>query len=352
MGCSSSSSKAPKQPAATILTAQAFEKVAPASGKGKGKGKGKEKGKGKGKGKGAKKINKESKFQIDLQCLFKDYEAEEDGILKRAFLIGRPSCRFHLRGQDYEYSFQKMEQKNLGTKKTRKIRVPYGMTQPKSPLLPSGPMIVIQVPPGGLTSLEVNDPNNAGRKILVALPPRAKAGSKLAVPVPAKGEDVKKVVERQRGMSTGAKVAAGAAAVGALAVGGVVLGEHLTGGALSSWAEASPELDAAGDWAAGAAEDVADWAAGAADWAGEAGGDAGDWAAGAVGDAGDWAAGAAEDVGDWASGAAGDASGWAGDAADWAGGDAADWAGDAIDDVGDWLGGAGEDIGGFVTDLF
>lgn len=344
MGCSST--KAPKQPAATILTAQAFEKVAPASGKGKGKGK--EKGKGKGKGKGVpKKINKESKFQIELQSAFKDYEAEEDGILKRAFLIGRPSCRFHLRGQDYEYSFEKKEQTNLGTKKTRTIRPPYGMTQPRSPLLPSGPMIVIQVPPGGLRSLEVNDPNNAGRKILVALPPHAKAGSRLAVPVPVKGEDVKKVVERQRGMSTGAKVAAGAAAIGALAVGGVVLGEHLTGGALSSWAEASPELDAAGDWAAGAAEDVADWAAGAADWAGEAAGDAGDWTAGAVGDVGDWASGVAEDVGDWASGAAGDASDWVGDAAD-----AADWAGGAIDDVGDWLGGAGEDIGGFVTDLF
>jgi len=331
MGCSSS--KTTKAPAATILTAQAFEKAVPSSGKGQGKGKGKAKGKGQGKGKGAKAINKASKFQIELQSAFKDYEAEEDGILKRAFLIGRPSCKFHLRSQDYEYSFEKMEQKNLGTKKTRKFRPPLGMTQPKSPLLPSGPMIVIQVPPGGLKSLEVNDPNNAGRKILVALPPLAKAGSKLAVPVPEKGEDVKKVVERQRGMSTGAKVATGAAAVGALAVGGVVLGEHLTGGALSSWAEASPELDAAGDWVAGAAEDVADWAVGAADWAGEA-----------AGDAGDWAAGAAEDVGEWASGAAGDASDWAGDAAD--------WAGDAIDDVGDWLGGAGEDIGGFVTDLF
>jgi hypothetical protein len=332
MGCKNSTS-AKAQPEFVIDQSQT----------GKGKGKGAKGGQGKGKGKGAK-INTDSKFQIELQHEWKDYEKEEDGILKRAYLVGQPSCKYQLRGQTYEYSFFRKEQKNLGTSKVRKIRPPFGMTQPQQPLLPAGAMIVIVVPEGGRESCTVKDPHNPGKDILVALPPRAKPGSKLAVPVPAKGEDIAEVVKRQKAMSTGSKMAIGMAAVGATAVGGVVLGEHLTGGALSSWAEASPELDAAGDWVAGAAGDVTDWAGGAADWAADVTGDAGDWVAGAAEDAGDWASGPAGDIGDWATDAADDAADWAGDAVDWGAG--------AIDDVGDWLGGAGDDVGDFVTSLF
>merc|ERR1719384_2814991 len=153
------------------------------------------------------------------------------------------------------------------------------MTSPDKPLLPPGPMIVVLVPEGGgfaNESMQIADPNNPGRKITVAIPPHAKQGSRMAVPCPEKGEDVSKVVQRQndclkgdKGWSTGAKMAAGMAGVGALAVGGVVLGEHLSGGALSSWAEQSPELDAAGDWVAGAAADASEWAGGAWETAGE-----------------------------------------------------------------------------------
>merc|ERR1740121_2066052 len=266
-------------------------------------------------------INKDSKFQVELSGEWKDYGDEEDGILKRAFLVGQPNAKFQLRGQKYEYSFGKRVQKNQGTGKERKIRPPHGMPSPDKPLLPPGPMIVVQVPEGGGSahkSMQIADPNNPGQSITVAIPPHAKQGSRMAVPCPEKGEDMAKVVQRQndqlkgdKGWSTGAKMAAGMAAVGGLAVGGVVLGKHLSGGALSSWAEQSPELDAAGEWAAGAAADASEWAAGAWDTAGEWAGDAGDWAAGAWDDAGDWAGVAIDDVGDWA--------------------------GDAVDDAGDYI---------------
>merc|ERR1719215_316963 len=171
--------------------------------------------------------------------------------------------------------------------------------------MPQGDVIVVSVPQG-VPPVEINDPNNPGRKITVAVPPGAAKGAKMAVPVPAKGEDISQVVDKQKkhSMSTGSKVAVGAAAVGALAVGGVVLGEHLSDGAISEWA--TPGLEAAGDWIGDAAGDVGDWAAGAADTVADAAGDVADWAAPAAEDAGEWVAGAAEDVVDWGADAAED----------------------------------------------
>jgi len=100
------------------------------------------------------------------------------------------------------------------------------------------------------TVIIVNDPNNPGQKIDVFVPPTAKAGQKMAVPIPGKGETVQSVQAKQKkhdeekaekakagGWSTGAKVAAGGAAVvgiGAVGVGGVILGDHLAGGDLAA----------------------------------------------------------------------------------------------------------------------
>merc|ERR1719215_58607 len=181
--------------------------------------------------------------------------------------------------------------------------------------MPQGDVIVVSVPQG-VPPVEINDPNNPGRKITVAVPPGAAKGAKMAVPVPAKGEDISQVVDKQKkhSMSTGSKVAVGAAAVGALAVGGVVLGEHLSDGAISEWA--TPGLEAAGDWIGDAAGDV-----------------------------GDWTAGAAEDVADWTAGAAEDVVDFAGPALE----DAGEWVGGAAEDVVDWGAGAAEDVGDFVT---
>jgi len=284
-----------------------------------------EQGKGKGKGKGKR---TGTLWQTKLDGKFQDYGTQEDMILKRAYMIGQHNAKFHLRGQNYEYNFSKMIQKNKDSGKERQIRPPLGPRPPTKPLLPKGPMIVITVragQPGSLIS--VKDPNNPGTQVQVYVPAHAKPGQKMAVPIPEKGQSVESVQRKQQehdaehGMktspwSTGGKVAAGGVAVAGLAavgVGGVILGDHLAGGDM-------------------------------ADSIGEAVVDAGDWAADAAGDVGDWAADAAGDVGDWAADAADDAAPWL----EGAGEDIADFAGDA----GEWLGDAAEDIGDFVMDLF
>jgi len=320
MGCSGSKATPAAAPAAApapaILTTPAPEQALQTASKAKGAGKGRGK---QGKGKPV----KAGKFQITLSGDWKDYEPEEDAILKKAFLVGQPNCKFSLRGQDYEYNFQTMKQRNLGTDKSRDIRPPMGMTQPQRPLLPTGPMVVVTVPKNSAgKTIEIDDPNNRGRKIEVNVPPGAKAGQKMAVPVPAAGESVGSVQEKQRRHGAGAKLAlgvAGVAAVGGLAVGGVVLGDHLTGGGLGAADAAADAAEAVADWTTGAAEDVAEWTTGAAE-------DVADWAGPAFEDAGEWIEGAAEDAGEWIEGAA--------------------------EDVVDWFEGAGEDVADFVTTLF
>jgi len=239
-------------------------------------------GKGKGKGK------KVSKFQVQLSGKYEDYSKEEDAILKRAYLVGQPNVRFHLRGQNYEYNFTKpMKQKNLDSGKTRDIRPPVGLTPPSKPLLGTGPMKVVRVKPGDAgKTIMVDDPNNPGQKVPVLVPAGAKPGAQMAVPLPAKGEKVEDVQKKQSGWSTGGKVAAGAgavAALGAVGVGGVILGDHLAGGDMGADA-----VDAVADWGEGAGEAVADWTDGAVEDAGEF-----------LGDAGEWVTDAAEDVGDF-----------------------------------------------------
>jgi len=257
-----------------------------------------------------KKPRKESKFQITLSGQWEDYDKQEDMVLKRAYLVGQPNARFSLRGQQYEYNFKKMIQKNLGTKKVREIRPPYGMTAPKQALLPKGSMVVLTVKKGQAgQTIEIPDPNNPGKKVQVNVPKGARPGSKMAVPVPEKGEEIEKVQERQKSHSTGAKIAmgtAGVAAVGGLAVGGVILGDHLTDGAVG---------DAIGVDIGGAVAD-----AGAA-------------VEGAAGDVAEAAAPVLADVGVWAE-------------------DAADTIGDAAEDAGDWLGDAAEDAGEFIMSFF
>jgi len=285
--------------------------VAPAAGAGKGKGKG-QKGKGKG--------NSGATWQIKLAGAWKDYDKQEDMILKRAYMTGQKNAKFHLRGQNYEYNFKKMLQKNKDSKKERSIRPPCGPKPPSKPILPTGPMIIVTVKAGQPgTTIPIADPNNPGQTIQVFVPKHAKVGQKLAVPIPGKGESVQDVSARQEkhdaehgtktGWSTGAKVAAGGAAVAGVAavgVGGVILGDHLAGGEMAGT--------------------IGEAAVDASEWVADAGGDA-------VDAVGDWAPGAAEAAGDWAEGA---------------GEDIADFAGDA----GDWMGDAAEDVGDFVMDLF
>lgn len=254
-------------------------------------------------GHGQGKHTKAKKWQIKLDGHWQDYEDQEDRILKRAYLVGQPNARYHLRGQDYEYNFWNMRQKNLKTRKEREIRPPPGPRPPKHALLPAGPMVVITVRAGQAGQMiTVPDPNNPGSKINVFVPAGAKPGSKMAVPIPQKGESIQVVQEKQKKhdekkkdgkWSTGGKVAAGGAAlvgIGAVGVGGVILGDHLAGGDMAGdiGDVVADGAEAVGDGVTDAAEAVADWAPGAAEDIGEFAGDAIDW----LGDAG-------EDVGDF-----------------------------------------------------
>jgi len=238
------------------------------------------------------------KFQIKLSGQWQDYDDIEDRVLKRAFLIGQNSARFHLRGQDYEYKFRRMKQKNIKSSQQRDIRPPRGLTKPPSPILPPGSTVIISVPEGSAgKTIEIDDPNNKGQKISVNVPAGARKGQKMAVPIPEKGQTVQDVCKKQQGWSTGAKTAAGLAAVGtvgAAAVGGALVGDHLAGGTMAADGAA-----AAADAGADAADAVADWAPGAADAAGDWGEGAADDIADFAEDAGDWLGDAAEDAGDW-----------------------------------------------------
>lgn len=273
-------------------------------------------------------IDVKQRFQVQLKGVWQNCGKEEDLLLRRAFLVGQPNAKCRWRGQDYRYNFKAMTQKNLTTGKERKIRQPPNMSPPSQPLLPPGAVMVVVVPGGPGSTIEISDPNNPGRRITVALPAATKKGSHVAVPVPKKGEDFERAVEKQRKWTIGDKLAACAAPVGAMAVGGVLLGEHLSDGAFG------PRAESAGAVAGGLAE-----ATGAVD---AASADATPRLEGAATDAAERVEGAAWDVGERVDGGA------------------EEWAGSAVDDAEEWLAGVDEeDLGecedamrDFVMDLF
>jgi len=243
------------------------------------------------------------RFQVKLAESWKDYDKDEDVMITRAFLVGQQHCRFTLKSARYEIDFTKMIQINLDTGKERQIRPPPGMKAPKNPVLPAGPMIVLTVKAGQPgTVIKIDDPNNAGQQVEVAVPKNAKVGSKLAIPLPAKGETAADVVKKQEGMGLGAKVALGttAAVVAAGAViGGVVLGDHLTGGDLGTEGMVADAGDAVADAAADAGDAIADAAADAGEAVADATTDAAPHVEAGAADAAEWAEGAGEDVAAW-----------------------------------------------------
>merc|ERR1711948_222049 len=91
-----------------------------------------------------------------------------------------------------------MIQKNSSTGKERQIRPPQGLTAPSEPLVPQGPFIVVCVAEGQPGKMiEIDEPNNPGKKVQVNVPKMAPVGQKMAVPVPKKGESIDKVQERE-----------------------------------------------------------------------------------------------------------------------------------------------------------
>jgi len=232
-----------------------------------------------------------AKFQVKLGGEWKDYGANEDKILKRAYMAGFPTAKFCLRGQNYIYDFVKMRQVNSDSGKERNIRQPRRWKAPAKPLVPAGPTTVITVPAGSPgTTIQVPHPRMKGAFISVSVPASAKAGQAMLVPVPSGSAVASKHASHEKvtpgaktsdvaggsstGWSTGGKVAAGTAAVGAAfcgAVGGVVLGEHIAEHGLDA------TVDAAGDGIADAAEATGDFAVDAGEFVVDAAEDLGDF---------------------------------------------------------------------------
>jgi len=248
-------------------------------------------GKGKGKGKAQAKA-KSPAFQVMLGGSWDNYTVEEDQILKRAFMSGFKNARFTLRGQHYEYNLDRMKQKNVDSGKERDIRPPHKWKAPSAPVVPKGRTASVTVQKGQPgTNLTLKHPD--GGYYSVAVPPSAKVGQTMLVPIPPKADaETKEELQAKTsggggggGWSTGAKVAAGTAAVGVGAVAGVagvLIAEH--------------GLEGAGDVVADAAEDageaIADGTTDAVDAIGE-------WVPDAAEDVGDWVGEATEDVGDF-----------------------------------------------------
>lgn len=245
-------------------------------------------------------------FQIQLNGAWTDYTADEDKILKRAYLAGFRNANYQLRGQKYAVDFRSMVQKNEKTSKERAIRPPHRWKAPPAPITTPGPTTCIKVPPSTAgTTIQVPHPRDKSSFISVAVPASAKAGQAMLVPVPEIGApshpeespptpltpappappagapDVPvpsappaPAAEKKKGWSTGAKVAtgvAGAAAVGAAVVGGAVLGEHI---AEEGWDATMADL---GEWATDAGEAAAVGAEAAVDWVGDAADTAGEF---------------------------------------------------------------------------
>jgi hypothetical protein len=250
--------------------------------------------KGGGKGRKGQGFKKGSKFQVELSGRWQDYSREEDALLKKAWMVGNPKVQYNFRDQYYCYDFSKMEQINHLTGKGRPIREPYGFPKrPQTSLLPTGPMVVITIKRDQIGQcIQVPDPNNPGQQVPVYVPKDAKPGSKMAVPMPGKGEKVEQVQKKQKQYeddakksgkwSTGAKVGATGAAlvgVGAIGVGGVILGDHLAGGDMAGdLADTAVDVgEAIGDFGEDAIEALGDFGEDAIDWFGDAGEDVGDF---------------------------------------------------------------------------
>merc|ERR1712070_919310 len=178
---------------------------------------------------------------------------------------------------------------NTDSRKERSIRQPKSWKAPSKPLVPAGPTTVVTVPPGSAgTTIQVPHPRIKGVFISVHVPPSAKAGQAMLVPVPsqtgtsAKRTSAPKTTASPAGAdassgsswSTGGKVAAGTAAgVAAFggAVGGAILGDHIAEHGLDATG------DAVGEGIVDAAEATEDFAVDAGEFTVDAAEDLGDF---------------------------------------------------------------------------
>lgn len=217
---------------------------------------------------------------------WKDYEKEEDNILKRAYMTGHKQAKYALRGNQYSYDFNRMKQINVESGKERDIRAPHKMKPPSKPIVPSGPTMVVKVPPGGPgTVIQVPHPKDKSMNIAVEVPKTAKVGAAMIVPVPplsgggsyAPGGSVEPPYkgDKDKGKDSGGigagGVIGGVALVGGMAVAGAMIGDAAADGAFDG------AIDGAGDALGDAGDVLGDVAGDAGDWLMDVGGDAGDF---------------------------------------------------------------------------
>merc|ERR1719511_550627 len=130
-------------------------------------------------------MSKAANFQVMLSGTWTDYKPTEDKILKRAYLAGFPNAKYALRGQRYEVDFKMMKQKNMDSGKARDIRPPHKMKPPSAPVTKAGPTFCITVPPGAPgKTIQVPNPRDKSQMIAVNVPPGAKVGQAMLVPIP------------------------------------------------------------------------------------------------------------------------------------------------------------------------
>mmetsp|Transcript_93670 Transcript_93670/g.165138 ORF Transcript_93670/g.165138 Transcript_93670/m.165138 type:complete len:278 (-) Transcript_93670:70-903(-) len=132
-------------------------------------------------------------FQVKLGAEWKDLDAEEDRVLKRALMTGSSEEKVRSRGQEYIFDLKRMVQINKGTKKERPVRPPSDWKLSSKPLVPPGPKTVMTIKRGdpGAT-VQIPHPKVPGAVIFVKVPARAKVGQTMLVPVPP--EDAMKAV--------------------------------------------------------------------------------------------------------------------------------------------------------------
>lgn len=203
-------------------------------------------------------------------------------------MAGFPGAKFTLRGQNYQYDFNEMVQINNATGRKRPIRPPCTKDKrgkltdkpwkkPAAPLVAPGPTTVINVPPGTPgTTIQVPYPGHPDKLISVNVPPSAKPGQAMLVPVPPLDQAVPapKAPSGGGGMSTGGKILTGGAVlvgVGGAAVGGAILGEHIAEHGIDA------TVDAVGDGLEDVGEAIGDFAVDAGEFIVDAGEDVGDF---------------------------------------------------------------------------
>lgn len=109
--------------------------------------------------------------------------------MKRAYMSGHKRAKYTLRGNRYECDFVRMKQKNIESGRERDIRPPHKMKPPSKPLVPSGPVMVVKVPPCSAGKIiQVPHPQDKSQMISVQIPNRAHVGQAMTVPVPPLGK--------------------------------------------------------------------------------------------------------------------------------------------------------------------